>query len=414
MPSAHPTLADAVWLKLPALQHLFAALHDPERETRVIGGAVRNTLLGLPVTDMDLATELLPNEVIARATAKGLNVHPTGIEHGTVTVVCDGIAFEVTTLRRDIETDGRRAVVAFTRDWSADAHRRDFTINALSARGDGTIFDYAGGLDDLAARRVRFIGVAEERIREDYLRILRFFRFNSAYAEGAPDAEGLAACAAFKDGLMQLSAERIGAEMANFIVTQRAGEIAEIMTDAGVLSAASGLGAFPRRLSRLQEIEHALGERADRITRLAALFIGSREDAGQLAARFRMSTEDASALSEATVRYPGFRRDSTDRDLRGDIYRAGVTNSLRALRLAWAASDASTDDRKWIETCRKAALWQPPRMPFSGADVLKLGVPAGPRIGRILRAFEAWWIEADFPQERALLEGRLAALAAQS
>lgn len=414
MTAPHPTVLTADWLHKPALKRVFDALSDGARATRVIGGAVRNTLIGLPVTDMDLATELLPDEVMARAAGAGLGVHPTGLDHGTVTVVSDGVPFEVTTLRRDVETDGRRAVVAFTRDWSEDAHRRDFTINALSVSADGTIFDYTGGIDDLAARRVRFIGTADDRIREDYLRILRFFRFNSAYGAGAPDAAGLAACVALKAGMARLSAERIGAEIDDFIVTRRAGEVAWLMAETGILDAATGFGGHPERLMRLQEIEAALGEGHDRIARLAALFIDTADDAYRLSSRLRMSTADSSALAAAARRYDGFARDSTDAALRRDIYLAGSWASQRALRLAWARSEEPASDALWLEKCRRAALTRPPEMPFSGADVLKLGIPAGPRIGRILKAFEAWWIDADFPEDRERLMSQLKALAAHS
>lgn len=412
MTAARPHLKTATWLSAPALKRVFAALADEVRETRAIGGAVRNTLLGLPVTDMDLATELLPDEVMARAAAAGLGVHPTGIEHGTVTIVSDGVPFEVTTLRRDVETDGRRAVVAFTRDWSEDAHRRDFTINALSVRPDGTIFDYAGGIDDLAARRVRFIGSAEERIREDYLRILRFFRFNSAYGEGPPDATGLHACIALRDGMALLSAERIGAELDNFIVTRRAGAIALLMAESGVFFSATGIRGHAERLVRLQEIEATLSDAPDGIARMAALFVDTADDATALAGRLRMSTADASALKSIAHNIPRFASPLSAADMRRAIYDAGTVTSERALRVAWAASDAPTTDANWIDRCRFAAGWTAPTMPFSGADVLALGVAAGPRVGLILRAFEAWWREEDFPADSALLKARLAALAA--
>lgn len=409
-----PNLKTADWLHKPELLRVFEALSDATRETRAIGGAVRNTLLGLSVTDMDLATELLPEEVMERAAAAGLGVHPTGLDHGTVTVVSNGVPFEVTTLRRDVETDGRRAVVAFTRDWSEDAHRRDFTINALSVRADGTIFDYTGGVADIAARRVRFIGTAEDRIREDYLRILRFFRFNSAYGAGPPDPSGLAACVSLRSGMALLSAERIGAEIATFIMTRRAGEIARLMAESGVLAAATGFDGEAKRLARLQDIESALGEGPDRIARLAALFIDTAEDADTLSARLRLSTADALALRSTTGSYPGLCAGSSDREMRRDIYRAGSNAAQRVLRLHWAQSEAPISDTGWLEKCREAASWQPPTMPFTGGDVLKLGIPAGPRVGRVLKAFEAWWVDEDFPDDSALLSKRLEALAAQS
>ena len=224
-----PSLRAEGWLKAPPLLRVFELLSMGGGTVRVIGGAVRNALLGVPVSDIDLATDLTPETVIERVTKAGLAVYPTGLDHGTVTVVADGAPFEVTTLRRDVETDGRRAVVAFTEDWHEDALRRDFTINALSCDVSGKVYDSVGGLEDLAARRIRFIGKAEDRIREDYLRILRFFRFNAAYGAGEPDARGLAACLALKSGLTQLSAERIGNEIMKLCATPRAADIAAIM-----------------------------------------------------------------------------------------------------------------------------------------------------------------------------------------
>ena len=195
-----PSLKDAAWLQQPETKRVFAALADPGIETRAVGGAVRNTLLGLPVNEIDLATTALPEKVITLARAADLKAVPTGIEHGTVTVVANGVPFEVTTLRRDVETFGRHAVVAFTEDWQEDARRRDFTLNALYAGSDGELFDPLGGYADLVAGRVRFIGDAEARIKEDYLRILRFFRFNAYYGKGPLDAEGLAACVRLRAG----------------------------------------------------------------------------------------------------------------------------------------------------------------------------------------------------------------------
>jgi poly(A) polymerase len=205
-PAAPPSLKDAEWLKRPETKRVFAALSADGVETRAVGGAVRNTLLGLPVTEIDLATTALPEQVMALARKAGLKAIPTGIEHGTVTVVVDGAPFEVTTLRRDVETYGRHATVAFTEDWEEDARRRDFTLNALYAGSDGTVFDPLGGYADLVAGRVRFIGEAEARIKEDYLRILRFFRFNAYYGKGPLDPEGLQASVRLRAGLDQLSA----------------------------------------------------------------------------------------------------------------------------------------------------------------------------------------------------------------
>ena len=227
------SLADAAWLKGGALPRLLAVLDRNGEEARAVGGAVRNALIGLPVEEIDVATTAVPDEVIKRVSAAGFKPVPTGIEHGTITVVIDKHPFEVTTLRQDVETYGRHAKVAFGRDWKADAERRDFTINALSAARDGTVYDYVGGLADLEARRVRFIGDANKRIAEDYLRILRFFRFHAAYAVGHPDPAGLAACIAGRDGLDQLSRERVRMELLKLLLAQHAAPTLTAMADAG-------------------------------------------------------------------------------------------------------------------------------------------------------------------------------------
>jgi poly(A) polymerase len=417
MPPPDPNnrpLEAAPWLKSPALARVFAALDPEGGKVRVIGGAVRNTLMGIPVTDIDLATELVPEAVIARATKAGLVVHPTGLDHGTVTVVADGHPFEVTTLRRDVETDGRRAVVAFTRDWHEDALRRDFTINALSCDAGGTIYDTVGGLEDIEARRVRFIGKAEDRIREDYLRILRFFRFTAAYGEGAPDARGLAACLALKDGMARLSAERIGAEIMKFIVTSRACEIADIMESGGIFESITGHAAVPDALLRLQGIERALGEAPDAIARLAVLLVRSADEARALAQRLRLSNAESSALAAVADGNLTGTPETTEEAAKAQFYRLGAEAYSRAIRADWARCGAPTTDPAWRVKSLLATRWSPPRMPFSGADVLALGIPAGPRVGRALRAFEAWWIEAGFPDDRTAQCARLAALAEQS
>jgi poly(A) polymerase len=220
---------DAAWLREPPLSEILSLLDKAGEEARVVGGAIRNTLLGEPRGDVDIATTAVPAEVMRRAERAGFKPVPTGIEHGTVTVVADGRPFEVTTLREDIETFGRHARVVFGRSWRRDAERRDFTMNALSASRDGTIHDYVGGRADIAARRVRFIGNPATRIAEDYLRILRFFRFHAAYGEGAPDPDALVACVAARAGLEQLSRERIRMELIRLLVTKGAASMLAVM-----------------------------------------------------------------------------------------------------------------------------------------------------------------------------------------
>ena len=275
-PAAPPSLKDADWLKRPQVRHVFAALNKDGVTTRAVGGAVRNTLLGLPVAEIDLATTALPERVMTLARKAGLKAVPTGIEHGTVTVIADGIPFEVTTLRRDIETYGRHATVAFTQNWQEDARRRDFTLNALYAASDGTVFDPLGGYGDLIERRVRFIGDPSARIEEDYLRILRFFRFNAYYGKGPLDADGLAACVRLRADLEQLSAERVAGELKRILVAPQAVRAIETLFDYGLLTAL--LGGVPRlmRFARLVGAEEALGLAPDAALRLAALAVFCR------------------------------------------------------------------------------------------------------------------------------------------
>lgn len=406
-------LQNASWLQRPSLARVFEALSDGGGETRIIGGAVRNALLGEPVNDVDLATVLEPPEVIKRTASANIASYPTGIDHGTVTVVADGDSYEVTTLRRDVATDGRRAVVAFTSDWHEDALRRDFTINALSATPNGDVFDTVGGLTDLAERRVRFIGEAEARIREDYLRILRFFRFTSAYAKGAPDARGLEASIALKDGMRQLSAERIGSEMMKFIVTPRAAEIAEIMQQADVLQVLTTCAANPENLQNLQRVEAALGEAPDVVTRLATLLLDRPADLSTLAQEFRLSNAIVSDLGVAAAINPAHLSGAPEAAVKAEIYRSGSIAFQRALRVAWARSGASELNTAWHDKSRLAASWRPPAMPISGTDVMALNVPAGPPVGQILRDFEDWWIAAGFPSETAMHKAKLAELASR-
>ncbi len=281
-------LQDAAWLTQGPLPRLLDVLSGDGEEARVAGGAVRNAVMNLPPGDIDIATTATPEEVIRRVTQAGLKAVPTGIEHGTVTVVAAGIPFEVTTLRVDVETFGRKANVRFGRDWKADAERRDFTMNALTATADGTIHDYVGGLADLEARRVRFIGDPAMRIAEDYLRILRFFRFHAAYGEGEPDAAGVAACIAGRRGLEQLSRERVRMELLKLLVAKGVVPALIVMADAGLLGSILGGVPLIAGVARMAEIEAALDLAPDPIRRLAALNVLIVEDAERLWQRLRL------------------------------------------------------------------------------------------------------------------------------
>jgi tRNA nucleotidyltransferase/poly(A) polymerase len=412
-PSAPPSLKDAEWLRRPETKRVFAALTASGVETRAVGGAVRDALLGLPVSEIDLATTALPEQVMALARKAGLKAVPTGIDHGTVTIVVDGVPFEVTTLRRDVETFGRHATVAFTEDWVEDARRRDFTLNALYAGSDGTVFDPLGGYADLAAGRVRFIGDAEARIKEDYLRILRFFRFNAYYGKGPLDAEGLAACVRLRAGLDQLSAERVAGELRRLLVAPEAIRAVEALFDYGLLTQL--LGGVPRlmRFARLVAAEQALGLAPDAALRLAALAVFVGEDAERLAARLRLSNAEQAVLAlgaddHAAAELPD------EAAAKRALYRLGRCTFEAHVLLASADAGVPPDDQSWQQALRLADRWQAPEFPLRGPDIMALGDVKGPAIGEILRRVEAEWVAGGFAASREELLVRAAELSRRS
>jgi len=412
-PSAPPSLKDAEWLKRPETERVFAALTASGVETRAVGGAVRDALLGRPVTEIDLATTALPEQVMALARKTGLKAVPTGIEHGTVTVVVDGVPFEVTTLRRDVETFGRHATVAFTEDWEEDARRRDFTLNALYAGSDGTVFDPLGGHADLAAGRVRFIGDAEARIKEDYLRILRFFRFNAYYGKGPLDPEGLAACVRLRGGLDQLSAERVAGELRRLLVAPEAIRAVEALFDHGLLTQL--LGGVPRlmRFARLVAAEQAFGLAPDAALRLAALAVFVQEDAERLAARLRLSNAEQGVLALGADDHAGLELPDEAAAKRA-LYRLGPCTFEARVLLASADAGVPPDDQSWQQALRLADRWQAPEFPLRGPDIMALGDVKGPAIGDMLRRLEADWIAAGFAISREELLARAAELSRRS
>ncbi len=409
-PSQLPSLAAAEWLNAPEARAVFAALAADGAETRAVGGSVRNALFGLPVKDVDLATTALPAEVMRLAEKAGLKAVPTGIEHGTVTIVSGHLPYEVTTLRRDIETFGRHAVVTFTTDWAEDARRRDFTMNALYASADGTLFDPLGGYADLARRRVRFIGNPHERIREDYLRILRFFRLFAEYGEGAPDPESLAAAISERQGLAKLSGERLAVELLRLLAAPRAVEAVHAMSEGHVLEVLSKHPA-PRKVERLAAIEAHLGRTPDPVLRLAAMFVLTAEDAERIGERLKLSRADRDTLSsvaEKRAEDHAFVPETPERQARVALYRLGPQIYLNRALIAWATGHADVTDAKRSARLELGQRWQAPAPPFSGRDVIALGIPPGKSIGKVLSAFEAWWLDADFPSDPAELQAALA------
>jgi poly(A) polymerase len=411
--SAPPSPKAAEWLKRPDTGRVFAALAAPGVETRAVGGAVRDTLLGLKVTEIDLATTALPEQVMTLARNAGLKAVPTGIEHGTVTLIADGVPFEVTTLRRDVETFGRHATIAFTEDWQEDARRRDFTLNALYAGSDGTVFDPLSGYADLITGRVRFIGDAEARIKEDYLRILRFFRFNAYYGKGPLDPEGLRAAVKLRGGMEQLSAERVAAELRRLLVAPQAKRAVEALFDYGLLSGL--LGGVPRleRLDRVIAVEGALGLVPDAMVRLAALVVFVAEDAERLAARLRLSNAEQAVLALGAADHAESGLPDEAAAMRA-LYRLGTSAFAADVLIAWADAGAAPDDRSWREAFDLPKRWQALAFPLRGSDIMPLGDLEGPEIGAMLRRLEAEWVAGGFILSREALLARAAALSRRS
>ncbi|MEP3438365.1 MAG: CCA tRNA nucleotidyltransferase [Hoeflea sp.] len=400
------------WFKDPALGRIFALLNEDGKEVRVVGGAVRNALMELPVTDTDLATTWAPEQVMARAEAAGIRAVPTGIEHGTVTLVIDGRGFEVTTLRHDAETDGRRAKVVFGNDWQTDAERRDFTINALYADRSGTIIDLVGGLDDIVSRTVRFIGNPDDRIAEDHLRILRYFRFFAHYGAGRPDAAALKACARARDSLAKLSAERVWKELKTLFKARDPGRALLWMRQAGVLSMVLpesekwGIDS----IAGLIGTETALGWDPDPMLRLLAIVPPDAARMEELSTRLKMSRAEAERLvkwAKAPAISPTMAITALDRLL----YRheAGpITDRIR-LSLVSARVRAETDAAALTEAAghsrhlARAASWERPVFPVSGSDLIAKGVEPGPGMGARLAALEERWIDSNFILDKQAL-----------
>jgi poly(A) polymerase len=403
-----PSLAGADWLSDVRLQRVLAALSADGGEARIAGGTVRNALLDEPVSDMDVATTEVPARVVELARRAGLEVHPTGLDHGTVTVVAkDGDGpkpFEVTTLRIDVETYGRHAQVAFTDDWAADARRRDFTMNALYCDGAGTVFDPVGGFPDIIERRVRFVGQAEERIREDFLRILRFFRFQARYGHGDPDADGLAACVALQEGLENLSAERIRQEMLKLLVASGAVPVLRVMVETGIAARILPTGHDLARVARMAGIDAQQGLEPDPVLRLAALAVARPDDAATLRRALRLSNAEYGRLqhlAQSVPPTPGLR----DNERRIVLYQMGRPGYRDAVRFAWCMDEGTFTAEDWNELLRLPEDWIVPRFPVRGADLANRGVPAGPEMGRLLKRLEDWWMAAGFPADKhAVLE----------
>ena len=412
-------IAGQDWFSKPALQRILALLNVDGGEARIVGGAVRNALMGMPVGDIDMATTLPPQDVVERAREAGIKAVPTGIEHGTVTLVLDGEGFEVTTLRRDVETDGRHAQVAFGTDWTEDAERRDLTINALYADTSGDVIDLVGGLADIETRNIRFIGDAHQRIAEDYLRILRFFRFFAHYGSGRPDADGLRASARAKDKISTLSAERVWSEMKKLLAADDPSRALLWMRQSGVLAQVLpetekwGIDA----IHGLVAAEQSLGWKPDALMRLSAIVPTDAERVSAMTSRLRMSKAEAKRLAQ-WASAPAVDPAITDAAFDRLLYRQGVEGVVMRLKLALAAAraDVSAGDAAMQKIARfsnllsRAQKFEKPSFPLTGADVLSAGVTPGPKVGEILGELEEKWIEFNFSLDRAALTARLETL----
>lgn len=397
-------LDNASWLTSGPAGRVLALLNGNGEEARAVGGAVRNALLELPVGEIDIATTATPDEVVRRAKAAGIKSVPTGIEHGTVTLVVDGTPFEVTTLREDVETFGRKAKVAFGRDWHRDAERRDFTINGLSASIDGVVHDHVGGLADLDARRVRFIGDPDRRIAEDYLRILRFFRIHAAYGRGAPDREGYLASIRGRDGMAGLSAERVRMELLKLLVADGAQGAVTAMVDAGLMLRILSGVAYGGPFAAMIAIERRLSLPPDAMLRLGALGVAVTEDARRLTQRLRLSNEETRALDSMGHRW--WRLKGMDEaHARRRLYRLGAARYRNRMMLAWARDGFGADADAWNALVTLPERWAVPVFPLKAADFMARGIAKGPALGHVLALAEDAWLALDFPMQDDAVAG---------
>ncbi len=412
-------LAHEAWFQDPALKRVLSLLNADGGEGRVVGGAVRNSLMGLAVSDIDVATTLTPDVVIERTKAAGIKAVPTGVEHGTVTLVIDRKPFEVTTLRADVETDGRRAKVAFSTDWQTDAERRDLTINALYVDAEGDVVDLVGGLADIEKRNIRFIGDAATRISEDYLRILRFFRFFAYYGSGRPDADGLRACAAARSKLQTLSAERVWSEVRKLLSAEDPGRALLWMRTVGSLTEILpetekwGIDAIPA----LVATEQALGWKLDPLLRLASIVPPDAKRLEAMASRLKFANTEA-AFFQAWATAAPVNDEISSAAFDRLLYRNGVEGIVVRIKLALAVARGKAEDdmKEMARSARLGALldraksWVKPAFPLNGTDVMAAGIPSGRQVGETIATLENQWIDENFVSDRAALLARLKAL----
>lgn len=403
------TIHTQPWLSAPETRAVMDALTRDGGAARFVGGCVRNALLSAPVDDIDIATPLKPDEVTRRLVAAGMRAEPTGIEHGTITAIANKKPFEVTTLRRDVSTDGRRATVAFSTDWTEDAKRRDFTMNALYADLSGAVFDPVEGIADLRAGRVRFIGDASKRIAEDYLRILRLFRFHAWYGKGEIDADGLSACAAARTQIKTLSGERIQKEMLKLCAADNPIPSLRAMAASGIIGEVLPGELKLPRFQRLCEIDAEQFFTPDGVLRLGAL-LGDAAQAEEIATRWRLSNDDRDRLGDMLGQPTKIVSYLSIIEVRRALYRFGTPLFKDWVRLRWAEDHKASNTFQWRALLALADGWVRPVFPLNGSNVMAAGVPHGPLVGKVLSEVEAWWVDADFTDDQFSLAERLKAV----
>jgi len=407
------TIGQRPWMIAPATAAVLDALEaagGPDC-ARFVGGCVRNTLIGRPVSDLDIATVLSPDAVTQALVAAGLKAVPTGWEHGTVTAVSGGQPFEITTLRHDVVTDGRRARVAFTQDWEADARRRDFTLNSLYARRDGSLFDPTGrGVADARAGRIVFVGEPQARVKEDYLRILRFFRFFAWYGTGPADAAALAACEALRGELKTLSAERVSKELLKLLAADDPRPAVALMNRTGVLGEVMPAPIDLARFEAMVTIEDEQLFENDPLLRLAAMLPDDQVGAQAFAERLRLSRAERERLAAALSPMPVLKSWMSPKEIRRAVYHLGPKVFRDRAKLAWARAADGAATMQWRGLIALGEGWSAPALPLTGDDVIAAGAPNGPMVGQVLREVEDWWIDHDFLDDRLSVIEKLKAV----
>jgi len=400
------SLQDHPWLRASPLVTLLNLLNSDGQNARMVGGCVRDALLGREIMDIDIACSLAPEDAMTRLEKAGVKVIPTGLKHGTITAVIEKASFEVTTLRRDVQTDGRHADVAFTDDWLIDAERRDFTFNALYLDRDGSLYDPCDGLRDVAARRVRFIGDPDQRIEEDALRILRFFRFAAQFGQGELDIKGLEACINNKRLIENLSGERLAQEFFKILKAENLLPIIKLMHEKGILAKIIPKSENLQNLTGYVHLEESLG-RCNILARLSNLLPKDSDAADDISRHLKLSSKQAKILKNYTAHDIGLRADMAQKDIRRSIYLSGRDIFIFALLQYWARANQDVNHEGWRKILAYAENWPIPTFPVQGKDLMARGLKSGRAMGEQLRALEQEWVQSDFQLTREDMLGKI-------